>query len=129
MQLPGIGPTTASALLASLGGALQDHAAGWRDQLGPASVECGRACPRLGRAQRALAIVQPLNRDEAFVEQRLIAGEVEGPWADPEGIVTQRRFFARPDLGRLRLKPDILPELAFGTPPALTPGALEPMAP
>ncbi len=33
------------------------------------------------------------------------------------------------DLGRLRLKPDILPELAFGTPPALTPGALEPMAP
>ena len=66
---------------------------------------------------------------ELFFRVSLIAGDVAGDWADPEGIVTERRFFTRPDLGRLRLKPDILPELAFGTPPALTPGALEPMAP
>ncbi len=66
---------------------------------------------------------------ELFFRVSLIAGQVEGLWADPEGIVTERRFFTRPDLGRLRLKPDILPELAFGSPPALTPGALEQMAP
>lgn len=66
---------------------------------------------------------------ELFFRVSLIAGQVEGLWADPEGIVTERRFFTRPDLGRLRLKPDILPELAFGSPPALTPGGLEQMAP
>ena len=66
---------------------------------------------------------------ELFFRVRLIAGGVEGPWSDPEGIVTERRFFTRPELDRVRLKPDILPDLAFGTPPALIPGALEPMAP
>ena len=60
---------------------------------------------------------------------RLTEGSLAGDWTDPAGIVTERRFFGPADLGGLRLKPDILPVLAFGHPPAITPGALEPMAP
>ena len=38
-------------------------------------------------------------------------------WRDPEGVVTERRFFARSDLemGCIRFKPDSLAEVAWGT--------------
>ncbi|MCV2869534.1 NUDIX domain-containing protein [Defluviimonas sp. WL0002] len=35
-------------------------------------------------------------------------------WRDPEGIVTQRRFVTRDELGRLRHKPDSLAKAAWG---------------
>lgn len=42
----------------------------------------------------------------------------EGPmpevWADPEGVVSQRRFVTRADLARLRHKPDSLAGAAWG---------------
>lgn len=34
-------------------------------------------------------------------------------WTDPEGIVTQRRYFSRNELTTLRYKPDSLPDVAW----------------
>lgn len=66
---------------------------------------------------------------ELFFSASLAEGVLDASWTDPTGIVTERRFFAPGELAGIRLKPDILPALAFGDPPALIPGALEPMAP
>jgi 8-oxo-dGTP diphosphatase len=41
-------------------------------------------------------------------------GTLSTAWRDPEGIVTERRFFARPDLSTIRFKPDALPFAAWG---------------
>jgi ADP-ribose pyrophosphatase YjhB (NUDIX family) len=35
-------------------------------------------------------------------------------WTDPEGVVTERRFFARPEMAAVRFKPDSLPGVAWG---------------
>ncbi len=47
----------------------------------------------------------------------LVAGRLDPAWTDPEGVVTERRFFARAELegGGVRFKPDSLPEAAWGT--------------
>lgn len=66
---------------------------------------------------------------ELFFHAALTAGSLAQAWTDPQGIVTERRFFTAAELAGFRLKPDILPELAFGRPAGLIPGALEPMAP
>ncbi len=46
----------------------------------------------------------------------ITAGDVTPDWRDPEGVVTQRRFFSRDDLEqrRIRFKPDSLPAAAWG---------------
>ena len=41
-------------------------------------------------------------------------GEVTDDWRDPEGIVTERRFFNRAELATIRYKPDSLPDAAWG---------------
>jgi ADP-ribose pyrophosphatase YjhB (NUDIX family) len=64
---------------------------------------------------------------ELFFLAQIVAGRLDPAWADPEGIVTERAFFAPPDLARIRFKPDCLQGLAFGDPPRITPGALERM--
>jgi 8-oxo-dGTP diphosphatase len=51
---------------------------------------------------------------ELFFRATLLAGDPAGPWTDPEGVVTDRRFFARPDLAAIRFKPDSLPAAAWG---------------
>jgi len=66
---------------------------------------------------------------ELFFHAALAGGELDAAWSDPEGIVTDRRFFARDALAGIRFKPDILPGLAFGPAPGFRPGALERMAP
>ncbi len=45
---------------------------------------------------------------------RIIAGDLDADWADPERVVTERRFFSLAELRGLRLKPDSLPDVAFG---------------
>jgi 8-oxo-dGTP diphosphatase len=54
---------------------------------------------------------------EVFFRCTLVAGELTVDWRDPEGVVTERRFFDRSDLelGRIRFKPDSLAEAAWGT--------------
>lgn len=44
----------------------------------------------------------------------ITAGQLRDDWRDPEGIVTERRFFSRAELGRIRFKPDSLPAAAWG---------------
>lgn len=53
---------------------------------------------------------------DLFFHCTISAGAIDASWRDPEGVVTQRRFFTRTDLemGRIRFKPDSLPEAAWG---------------
>ncbi|MDJ0824503.1 MAG: NUDIX domain-containing protein [Rhodobacter sp.] len=43
----------------------------------------------------------------------IAAGRLSETWVDPEGIVTERRFFARAELAAIRFKPDSLPRVAW----------------
>lgn len=54
---------------------------------------------------------------DVYFRCRLRAGVLDPGWRDPEGVVTERRFFSRSDLdlGRIRFKPDSLAEAAWGT--------------
>lgn len=44
----------------------------------------------------------------------LIAGDPFADWTDPEGVVTERHWLTRDELGQKRFKPDSLPEVAWG---------------
>lgn len=46
----------------------------------------------------------------------LRSGVLNDGWQDPEGVVTERRFFSRAKLagGGVRFKPDLLPDAAWG---------------
>ncbi len=57
----------------------------------------------------------------------VLAGDPEGAWTDPEGIVTHRRWVTRAEMAMLRVKPDSLAAVAWGDPgvPFLDP--LEPI--
>lgn len=50
---------------------------------------------------------------EVFFRCTLRGGELCNDWCDPEGVVSQRRWFSQADLARIRLKPDSLPDIAF----------------
>lgn len=53
---------------------------------------------------------------DLFFRCTIRAGEITTAWKDPEGVVTQRRFFSRSDLetGKIRFKPDSLAKAAWG---------------
>jgi 8-oxo-dGTP diphosphatase len=53
---------------------------------------------------------------DLFFRCRIIEGAIDPAWRDPEGVVTQRRFFSRSDMemGRIRFKPDSLIEATWG---------------
>lgn len=53
---------------------------------------------------------------DLFFRCNLTGGHIDPAWADPAGVVTDRRFFAPADLSRIRLKPDSLPRIAFAPP-------------
>ncbi len=44
----------------------------------------------------------------------ILHGSISQDWRDPEGGVTERRFFARPEMAGIRFKPDSLPAAAWG---------------
>lgn len=54
---------------------------------------------------------------DIFFRCKLRGGRLDDNWQDPEGVVTRRRFVSRVELaaGKLRFKPDSLPEAAWGT--------------
>jgi 8-oxo-dGTP diphosphatase len=54
---------------------------------------------------------------DLFFRCTITAGTLTDSWIDPEGVVTDRRFFARADLeaGAIRFKPDSLPAIAWGS--------------
>ncbi len=66
---------------------------------------------------------------DLFFRCTLISGALDAAWRDPEGVVTERRFFTRAELeqGRIRFKPDSLARAAWGTDCLYDP--LEPIIP
>ena len=50
---------------------------------------------------------------DIFFRCTVTAGTLRGDWRDPEGIVTDRRWFTESELAGIRLKPDSLPDAAF----------------
>ncbi len=63
---------------------------------------------------------------DIYFRCEITAGTIGGDWADPEGVVTKRRFVTRVELEALRFKPDSLPDVAWGT-GAITYDPLEPI--
>ncbi|MEZ5796068.1 MAG: NUDIX domain-containing protein [Paracoccaceae bacterium] len=53
---------------------------------------------------------------DLFFRCRILSGDLSVDWRDPEGVVTERRFFSRQELatGRVRFKPDGLLAAAWG---------------
>jgi 8-oxo-dGTP pyrophosphatase MutT (NUDIX family) len=53
---------------------------------------------------------------DLFFRCSVADGTLSDSWTDPEGVVTDRRFFARAELdaGHFRFKPDSLPAVAWG---------------
>ncbi len=54
---------------------------------------------------------------DLFFRCTLTDGTLDPTWTDPEGVVTTRRFFTRPELasGSVSFKPDSLPAIAWGS--------------
>jgi 8-oxo-dGTP diphosphatase len=52
---------------------------------------------------------------DIFFRCVIVAGQIDATWQDPEGVVTERRWFTRADMAAIRYKPDSLPEAAWGT--------------
>ncbi len=54
---------------------------------------------------------------DLFFHCTITAGSLDKDWPDPEGVVTERRFFSKSDLdlGRIRFKPDSLGVAAWGS--------------
>ena len=60
--------------------------------------------------------VSGFHQVDLFFRCTITAGRIDPSWRDPEGVVTQRRFFSRSDLEqrRLRFKPDSLTAATWG---------------
>ena len=52
---------------------------------------------------------------DLFFRCTITSGTLTDDWQDPEQVVHRRRFFTRAELDTIRLKPDSLPRVAFGT--------------
>lgn len=51
---------------------------------------------------------------EVFFRCTIATGQVTDGWRDPEGVVTERRFFSRDEVAAIRVKPDSLAEAVWG---------------
>jgi 8-oxo-dGTP diphosphatase len=60
--------------------------------------------------------VSGFHQVDVFFRCTITGGQLSPDWTDPEGVVTERRFFTRSalDLGQIRFKPDSLVAAAFG---------------
>ena len=52
---------------------------------------------------------------DLFFRCAITAGSLDPAWADPEAVVTQRRFFSRSEMAAIRFKPDSLADVAWGS--------------
>lgn len=57
---------------------------------------------------------QGFHQVDVYFRCEIVAGALDPAWRDPEGIVTERRFFSRAGMAGIRYKPDSLPEAAWG---------------
>ncbi len=53
---------------------------------------------------------------DVYFRCTIVKGRLDATWRDPEGVVTERRFFSQAELlgGAIRFKPDSLPAAAWG---------------
>jgi 8-oxo-dGTP diphosphatase len=61
---------------------------------------------------------------DLFFRCEIVAGQIDPAWRDKAAVVTERKFFSRFELDDIRLKPDKLPDVAFG---AVGPVHLQPL--
>ena len=54
---------------------------------------------------------------DLYFRCRLLGADDGADWTDPEGIVNRRLWVTRAQMAALRVKPDILADVAFGTDP------------
>lgn len=61
--------------------------------------------------------VSGFHQVDIFFRCTVVQGAIADDWRDPEGVVSNRRYFSREDLdeGRIRFKPDSLANAAWGT--------------
>ena len=64
---------------------------------------------------------------DVYFRCTLVAGDPEGDWTDPEGIVSMRRWVTREEMASLTVKPDSLAAVAWKDPGAPAYDPLEPI--
>lgn len=64
---------------------------------------------------------------DVYFRCTLIAGDPDGDWTDPEGIVSLRRWVTRAEMAALTVKPDSLAAVAWKDPGAPAYDPLEPI--
>jgi len=64
---------------------------------------------------------------DLFFRCQVSAGVIDADWQDTDAIVSKRRFFSLGELVAIRLKPDSLPDVAFGASGPPPYDALEPI--
>ncbi len=64
---------------------------------------------------------------DVYFRCTLIAGDPDGAWTDPEGIVSMRRWVTREEMVALTVKPDSLAAVAWKDPGAPAYDPLEPI--
>ena len=64
---------------------------------------------------------------DVYFRARVLAGDPDGPWTDPEGVVSHRRWVTREEMAALRVKPDSLAAVAWGDLGAILYDPLEPI--
>jgi ADP-ribose pyrophosphatase YjhB (NUDIX family) len=64
---------------------------------------------------------------DIYFRCRILSGDPDGAWTDPEGIVSHRLWVARDELPGIRVKPDSLAAAVWGEPGAILYDPLEPI--
>jgi ADP-ribose pyrophosphatase YjhB (NUDIX family) len=59
------------------------------------------------------APVRGFHQVDFYFHCRIVAGQIDENWRDPEGVVTERRFFSRKEMAGIRYKPDAMPVAAW----------------
>jgi 8-oxo-dGTP diphosphatase len=57
---------------------------------------------------------QSFHQVDVYFRCTITSGALDAAWCDPEGIVTERRFFSQSEMAGIRFKPDSLVQAAWG---------------
>ena len=71
--------------------------------------------------------VSGFHQVEMFFRCKVTDGTLDADWQDPDSVVTRRRYFSFAELRSIRLKPDSLPDVAFGASGPVQYNPLEPI--
>ncbi|MEQ8657950.1 MAG: NUDIX domain-containing protein [Hyphomicrobiales bacterium] len=51
---------------------------------------------------------------DLFFRATILSGSLDPNWKDPDGVVTEHCFMTREEMTKVRFKPDVLADFAFG---------------